>query len=634
MKKIVVLLTLLLVEVTYSQSVLMTVDKDTIYTSVFEKRQKNSLEKLGVKQTVDNYINFSLLKQYALKYKVDESQDFQIQLLKEGEKLKDSLYYPSEELEPLLKDYYQKLMKERAVQILVFKDDILREKEKQREKFINGVIKKINNDPLAFQEAVEQHSSTQLYKKSVYFDVFSLGKSVVDMIYEAPVGKVTKFVSKDNYYYLILVSDERKYLGNVVLDDILIKDTTEEGRLKAETVYDEIQKNGDFLGARQKYSQNLEESKNINPFNFYSDMKDKQLYQYVSNVINSNDPSNTSITVFPPIKTEQGYVIYKYLFRESYDTYSQARSKLYARLKKSGEINRLNNDLVKKLKTELDYHENTQNIEKFIQSLPKDYKDFKDMKLDNEDLLVNIGDSYTLTTQDLLSLLKGVEEQDYPEIEEGARYMINTWENKAILDYYKEHFFEMNDFKEDWKNLEDQSLIRIAFAIITSQAQQDVEGQKEFLKKEASKYTWKERIQGTFYYCLNSDVEKEVVQMLKSKKSVDYIKNYFKGKTDSDNNELLVVDKGKLSREALNLPSDVNLSDNMIYTIDRKNRKLVMNVEKVIKDDPMSLEELQTTYINEYIDYKTAKVMEQLRKEAKININESQEEILEKKYGL
>lgn len=192
----------------------------------------------------------------------------------------------------------------------------------------------------------------------------------------------------------------------------------------------------------------------------------------------------------------------------------------------------------------------------------------------------------------------------------------------------------MNDFKEDWKNLEDQSLIRIAFAIITSQAQQDVEGQKEFLKKEASKYTWKERIQGTFYYCLNSDVEKEVVQMLKSKKSVDYIKNYFKGKTDSDNNELLVVDKGKLSREALNLPSDVNLSDNMIYTIDRKNRKLVMNVEKVIKDDPMSLEELQTTYINEYIDYKTAKVMEQLRKEAKININESQEEILEKKYGL
>ncbi len=630
MKNIILLSTFLLTKIAFSQSVLMTVNKDTIYTSVFEKNQKNSLEKLGVKQTINNYINFSLLKQYALGYKVNESQDFQIQVAKEGEKLKDSLYYPSDMLEPLLQDYYQKMIKERAVQILFFKESVLPQEPKKRGKFIDTVLEKINNKTISFQDAVEQYSSIDLYKDPVYLDVFSVGKFLVDAIYDAPVGKVTKFVSADGFYYLILVSKERKYLGDVSLDEIVIKDASEKGKLKADSIYNEIKKTGDFPTAKKKYSQNLAEM--AQRTSLYTDLQNDQLYQYVAEVVKSNNPLDISNMLFPPIKTEEGYTIYEYLFRESYDTYSKARKKVYARLKASNEINRLNNELVERLKGKLDYHENTQNINRFLNSFPKAYKDFQGLKVD-EDVLVAIGDSVKITTQDLYSQLKEVPQENYPEMKNITQYMMGNWENKAILDYYKFHFFELNEFKDEWKNLEDQALIKSALLIITLQAQKDVQGQKEFLQKESSKYTWKERIQGTYYYCLNSDVEKEVLQMLKNKKSADYINDYFKGKTDSDKNPFLVVNNGKFTREALNLPLDEKISNNKIYTADQKNRKLVIYVDKVLKDDKMSLEELQTTYINEYIDYKTAEIIEQQKKETKINIDQNQEKILENKYG-
>jgi hypothetical protein len=266
-----------------------------------------------------------------------------------------------------------------------------------------------------------------------------------------------------------------------------------------------------------------------------------------------------------------------------------------------------------------------------VNLLPPTYEKLQNTEFLNEEILVDIGGFFLLTDQELLKQIKNISKEDYSNIKTFTQEAIYGWEKEALLSYYKTHFYELNRIQDNWINQKDQLLIKFAFSIIANQSQTDTEGQKEFLKTEASRLTWKERIQGTFYYCLNSEVEKEVVQMLKNKKSSEYIKSHFKGKTDSDKNELLIINQGKLTRESVNLPANEKLTKK-IYVVDSKNRKLIIDIDKIIENDTMTLEELQTIYINEYIDYKTAQIMNQLKKEAIININQSQEKALEEKY--
>jgi hypothetical protein len=608
----------------YSQSILMTVDNDTIYTSDFEKNQRKGLELLGVKQTINNYIDFSLLKQYALKHGIKNTPAYQSELVRKGEKLKDSLYYPTEILEPLLQDYYKKITTEKKFQLLVFNDNILPENEKKREKFVNSVIKEINNTPSKFEKAVKKYSSVSYFAEPDFLDVFSLDKAVVDAIYETPLNKVIYRVL-NGMDCLILVSGERKYLGEVVLDEIFIQDTLETSKVKIEKAYKELQQGRKFSEIKNSYLQNNGISQDEG---FYTKIQNDDMYDYVSKEININTANHE---VSQPILLENGYAIYKYLFRESYDTYALARKKVYTRLKESQQVTKLNDILIEELKEYPFFKENSQEITQFIHSLPATYDKFQNMNFSKETVLVDIGETFLLTNKMLLEQMKKLSKEEYPNIGILTRDVVSEWENTALLDYYKVHFYELNRIKDSWNDLVDQLLIKFAFTIIAHQAQNDIEGQKEFLKTEASKLTWEERIQGTFYYCLNRDVEKEVVQMLKDKRSVDHIKEYFKGKTDPDKNELVVISQGKSTRESLNLPVNEKLSEK-IYAVDYKNLRLVVNIESIVKNDTMSLEELQSTYIDEYIDYKTTQIIKQLKKEAVVNINQEQEKILEEKY--
>jgi hypothetical protein len=603
----------------------MVIGNDTVHTSNFEKNQQKSLELLGVEQAIDSYIDFSLLKQYALKHNVKDSPAYQIELVKQGEKLKDSLYYPTEVLEPLLQDYYQKIMTEKKVQLLTFKGDVLPKNKNQHGKFIDSVIKKINDNTLNFEEAVEHYSSVEYFKKPTYLDPLSPDKNLTDAIYKAPLNKVTQYEFMD-VYYLILVSGERKYLGEVVLDEIFIRDTTEAGKAKAERAYEELRQGKSFSEVKQEYQQNINDRSQGE--GFYTDIQNDEVYEYVRREININTSTHEASQ---PIRLENGYAIYKYFFRENYDLYAYARNKIYTRLKKSAEAESLNNILINELKGYSFFRENTDNISRFINSLPATYGQFQNMEFTDELILVDIGEELQLTDKMVWEQLNKLSKEEYPNSKLFARYAVYDWERVALLDYYKTHFYELDRIKDSWKNLEDQLLIKFAFSIIADQAQRDIEGQEEFLRTEASRLTWKERIQGTFYYCLNSDVEKEVLQMLKNKKSAEYIKNHFRGKTDSDKNELLLINQGKFTRESVNLPPNEKLSKK-IYTVESKNRRLVIQIDKIIANDKMSLKELQTTYINEYIDYKSARILEQLKKETVININPAQKKILEERY--
>lgn len=596
----------------------MTINKDTIYTDYFEKTQNNNLKQIGVKESIKNFIDFNLLKQYSIQKGINNSTEYLLQLKKESEKFKDSIYYSQEIVEPLLRDYYKKLKTERKVQLLLLKKELLN--EKNIDKYINTLLKQINNNIYIFEKEVEKYSTIQKYKKPVYIDVFSLEKPLMDAIYNAPLNHTTIFKAIDGKIYFILVSEERQYLGNVVLDEIYINNSSENGKNDADLIYSKIKNPEDFLEAKNKYSKHTDKEKS-----FYTDINNDTLYNYVKNV---NEP-----TVFPPIKTNDGFKIYKYIFRDNFEDYNTSKNRIFENLKKSIEVNTLNDHLIQELKQKSFFKEDIYNIKKFQESLPGTYENFQKMELENEKILVLIGNDIKLTDKELLKHLKQTSKEQYPNIVNFSQYILNEWENQAIINYYNSHFYEIDRNKEFYNNLENQLLIKFALKNITKDAQADIEGQQEFLKTHSDRLIWKERIQGTLYYCLNSEVEKKVLQMLNTGKSTQEIGNYFKGKTDSEKNVLLIINQGKYTRESVNLPTEEKLLKK-IYTTDYKTGKLIIYINNIIKNDKMTLKELQTMFINEYIDYKIDTVMQQLKNEVVIHIDNLQEDYLIRKYGL
>ncbi|MGM5629718.1 hypothetical protein O2K51_02355 [Apibacter raozihei] len=603
----------------YSQAVLMKINSDTIFTKDFEIQQQKSLKLIGVQQTINNYIDFNLLKQYALSYKVDKSEMYERLLIKEGEKLKDSLYYRKDLIEPLLQDYYQKIIKDRKIQILFFEDNFLSSHGKNRKKFVQDLIKNINNNTTKFSEAVEKYSILLNFKIPAYYDLFILNKSLVNEIYKAPLNKVYE-VNQDQGNYLILVSEERNYLGELELKEYRIKNNSPSSKNIADLIYDDLKNN--------KSVDNI--LKNNDSILFFHDIKLK--------VINNDDlynqVLNNSSAVLKPIRTDSCYSVYVVKDRIQYDQYSKVRKRLYNRLLQSNMVGDLNLNLINELKNKVSFKEDEDEIKLFKQNLPKNYNDFKNFTLSDTKTLVNIGNGeYLYTNQDLLNILKqNITDKNINEVENLINIYINSWENTYLVQYYDIFYFELDRYKEEWKKLNDKLLINAAISIITDKAINDTEGQKKYLKENQQQFIWKERINGDFYYCLNNEVKNKVLELLNDKKSVEEIKLLYKDKVNAQNEPLLIINQGKLTRESLNLPNDIKL-DKKVYTTDYKTKKLVINIKDIKNNDPMDLEEFRTNYIDLYIDFKMDQEIKKLKSKAKIEIVPSQEKELESKYS-
>lgn len=599
----------------------MTINNEIIDTDNFENNYRKSLELLGTDKTIDNYIDFNLLKQYALAKNLENSIGFKTELAKGANQLKDSLFYPSDLLEPILQDYYKKIVVEKKFQLLVFKNEYLTNKnETYKNKFLKSIIDSIDNDPLRFEKAISKYSILTDFKKPSYLNIFALNKNVLDAIYNAALNQLTTYVDENDNIYLILVSNERKYLGEVSLGQIYIPDTSRLGKIKIDKVYKELKQGESFSKIKDKVF------KNYNVLNKNNILSNEEVYTYVVNQIKS-EPNNIP-DYSHPIKLEGGYVICEYFFNDNYDSYSIARKKIYNQLKKSEEINRLNDLLVLRLKNQSYYKENFIHLSNFISSLPQSYNQFNDFTIPNNETIITIGDSYTLTLNDIqVYLKKYLNSENYFGRNHLIYDYLSNWEKEYILEFYTAHFFEFNTTKEDYENLKNQLLIKYALNLIAYEAQNDKIGQKKFLHDEAARLTWKERIEGTFYYCLNSDIETKVLNWLKNKKSVNFIKNQFE-----DNREELIIEEGKKTRESLNLPANIKLNRGL-YVVDSKNRRLIINIKKIIKNDKMSLEDLQKYYLNEYIDYKTSQTINLLKEKAVVTIDSNQVKRLKEIYN-
>ncbi|TWP26617.1 hypothetical protein ETU09_08625 [Apibacter muscae] len=613
----------------YSQSVLITINKDTIYTQNFLEEYSKSLDILGTDTTIDNFIDYQLIKQYGLSKGVDKSVSYLKELSNKHQMIQDSLYYPQEILKPLLQDYFNKLQLEKKVQIFIFNKDNFKDKSVDEQKlFIDKIIRSIKNNTKLFEKAASEYSVESKWIEPKYLDIFSINKNLLDAIYDAPIGRVVTYKDEEGNNYLILVSEEREWLGQVRLEEIKIDDPTDNGKLIIEAIYKQL-KNGDKLeNVKQKYSKVTDKTILLKHF------KNKEIYNYI---ISQKNKLPLHREYSKPIKTNEGYVIYKLVFLDEFKDYNLANSKIFYELKQNNLLEELDRKLIDILKKKPFFNSNSIAINNFINNLPNNFKEFSNYSQNRIIDLIKIGsennEDYILTNQKLLDQLKyQLTSYNYSNRKFIVDELINNWQDTKLIEFYKENFYDMDDVKKRLKLEEDQLLVKYTVSLLTNQSYADDEGQQKFLNDHKSKYIWKERIDGTFYYCLNQEVEKELLTLLKNNKSVGDIKNFYKAKTDHENNPLVIIEQGKFPGKFLGISSDTKLSKG-IKVLDSKNRRLVMDIKNIIKDEPLSLEDLKKYYIKDYVDYKIQENIKQMKNNAVINKNIMEINTLKKKYN-
>lgn len=606
---------ILFVQTFYSQNVLMTINNDNIFVDDFINSQEKSLKLIGVKNTIDNFIDFDLLRQYAIKKEAFKNESFQKNMANRVLLLRDSMFYSPQKVEPVIKNYYQHLVNERKVQVLAF-DPNKFYSQKNPKAEVNKLLSELKQGKTNFSALIKKESIEKKYSNPVYIKPFELNYDLENAIYNAKINEYT-FVEIEGKPYILYVSNERKNLGYINLFCLTIKDTSEQGKQKAEKIFNELKNKDNFLDFKKKYD---EDKTNCNS------VDNDTLYNFISSA-NKND-------VFPPIKTEKGYQIFKLILREPIGSFQNEKLTLLKTFQTKDVRIPFDNEIIQELRNSEIYKTFDNNVNSFLNSLPDTYEQFSSYPPATEKInLIGIDNEYFLTNLDVIEALKTQisEEQKLENIKQLAISYMTFWSNNELYAYYNANFENTPRIQKLFKQTEDEELIKFAISYISYQAQNDVEGQKKYLQEQKNNLVWKDRVEATLFYCADKNETEKLKNELKKNTKTDQIQRLYNNKTNEKGELLVVINSGKFTQDFLKLQNE-KIKQGQIFDKVLNGKNVVIKIDKILKPESMSLEELQSKYLSEYIDYALSKNQQQLKKEAKIDFNETEINQLKLKY--
>lgn len=616
--------------------VLFTVDGKEIrvseFTYIYDKTNgdKANYSEKSLKEYLDLYIDFKL--QVAKGEKLGMDKDPKV--LQEQNQYKrqlSSTYLTDREItEKLVKEAYEYSKEDRKVShILVML------KENAPEEQVRAAmerIKKVKSQVTAenFAELANQYSDDGYSKKEGgtlgYFTVMQLPYELEKAMYNTKKGEVSGIVRSKYGFHILKVEEVRPAYGQIQLAQILIRPKKVGGEEKAKAIIDSLHKEltggAEFPAMAAKHSQDNSTKARAGIIGWIG--INKFPADFEKEVFNLNKDGAIS----KPIKSSAGWHILKRVKAMKSPTYQQVKGELTTKIKRDERFQIVQDSLVERIKREGGYKKEEKLAQDILAALKKDktflqgrWNPSKDL-LNNEKVLFSIGDINATVKEFVLLAQRSPNERFsmQPRTAQAAmeRILNKLVTQKALI--YEETQLDKKypEFKSLMREYEEGILLfEVKKDLVWDKASNDDEGLKTYYEANKSDYQWKERAKVTFYTLRT--IDKKLIKQIRKKakkKSAEEIKEMFNQDNAVVQTTQATYEKGKnaevdaLKWKAKTVSKGYDKDGSFYFT----------KIEEVLPSENKSLDEARGYVVADYQDALEKSLIEDLRKEFKIDV--------------
>lgn len=609
----------------------------------FERIYTKNLDliKDNQQKNIENYLDLFVLYKLKVAKAYDLGLDKRTAHINEFDSHRKQLaeqYLTNEEtLERLAKEAYERSLYEvNASHIIVLADEFVTPADslKAYNKAIEIRNQIINGKD--FGEAAIEFSEDPTAKTNKgnlgYFSVLRMVYPFETGAYNTPIGQVSMPIRSQFGYHLIKVDDKRLRRGKQEVAQIVIlnnesSELMDSNKVIIDNIYKRLQNGENFEELVMQFSDDQTSKTNKGKFGNYEPgiIGIEHLDDEVYKLKKAGDYSK-------PFKSQYGWHIVKLLSEDRIPTFDE-RKIFYKRKVQSDSRSRIiNEQLVAHLKQQYKFKENQKNYLNFVKFVEKNVAKpeyLNGLKTNNE--LAKFANQ-KITEQDFSKFIteKGVNFAAISPIINGVNHVFNDFVSEKILNYYNDNLEnEFPEFKNTTKEFKEGLLL---FDLMENEVWQKVKtdtlGYSNYYQTHLNNFKQEETIEGVVY---SAEKKSDIKKALKF-----YTKHFGKKPEEIEGMfhvDLLVSKSGKFKKGDKSLPKNYVLKEGISEIFEQDGKYYFVVADKYIPEGYENLEDVKQNVIYEYQQVYENQWTNDLKENAKVEINKAVLEQLKAKYN-
>jgi len=566
---------------------------------------------------LDQYINFKLKVNEAKTEGIDTTSYFLNEFNTYANEIKKP-YLQNPNLEDdLINEAYQRLQFEiNAAHILVRIPRSATPADTLRTYNKIAALRKRAVDGEDFAELARKNSedgSASAGGELGYFTALSMVYPFETASYETEVGAISKVVKSQFGYHIIKVLEKRTARGRIKTAHIFVTGSnkpSQKAKAIIQQAYDSLQNGGDWRAICATFSEDSNTRLKGGSLPFYG------LGQFPEPLLEAGFNLKTIGSYSNPVRSKFGWHIIKLEAIEPIKSLNEIRADIANGVKRTGRNQMNKNGLLKKLKLENGFKQDTSEINYVIGSvLQADTL----IKVISGRVLFEIGSKKVLDN-DFINFLMGTNQKSsYTAYDLWAFYQqfefdqVIHYEDSLIPTKYPEHQYLINEYKEGLM------LFEIMENKVWNKAIEDSIGLNKFFKKHQTSFPANERAEVFVIESDSIDLLPKIIELSKNVKDISSLKNRLKTNWEDERFALLKIVKRHFEQDDLPIFAGNHWKSGSL--IADLNRSKLYWIEKILPEGYYELNEIKGLAISEYQEALDNAWIRELRKKNKIKIN-------------
>ncbi|MBK8620542.1 MAG: peptidyl-prolyl cis-trans isomerase [Saprospiraceae bacterium] len=509
--------------------ILMTVGKSAVSVGEFKYiYEKNNGEKANysdksLSEYLDLYTNFKLKVEKAKQLKLDTLPELKMELQGYRKQLAGSYLIDKEVTENLLKELYERTKYDiefSHIFLPVNPDENLSKKEEIRSQMMAIKSKIISGQ--SFEEVAKEFSKDPNSASKGGYMGFLNAKlptgfyGLESTLYNTPIQSVSDIVESKIGFHLVKVLNKRTARGQVQVAHIFLKNDKKNTHLKADSLYNELMKGGDFSTIANQYSDDKNTSRTgglLPPFGINT--YENEFENVAFALANDGDISK-------PLTSKSGWHILTRVSKPEPDTYDIFVRKMKSQISKDERFEVAKLALINDIKQSNGFKENKSVYEQFVLTLQDDLYSYKwePQNKNLDETLFIFGNSFISTLGDFTSFIKKntktrLKYDKGRPVAQTANDLYNEFVNEKAIEFEEKNLeYKYPDFKLLMREYEEGILLfEVTKTTVWDKANVDTIGLEKFYLDNKSKYLSEEKAKVS-QFVIHS-IEKSMIDKIK-----------------------------------------------------------------------------------------------------------------------
>ncbi len=600
-----------------------------VYIYTKHNGDKADFSEASLRDYLQLYINFKLQVAKANDMGLDKNPEVQREQNQYKRQLSSTYLTDREITEKLVKEAFEWSKEDRRISHILFTVNETASEAETREAYEKA--KRVKNQLTAdnFAELVKQYSDDNFSKNTGgdlgYFTTLLLPYELEKAMYNTQKGQNSEIVRSKYGFHIIRVTEVRPAYGQVQLAHILVRGNDEAAKKQVDSLYNVLKTTDVFEELATKFSM---------------DNSTKSRGGIIGWVGINKFPADFEKAVFDlskdgaisaPVQTSAGWHILKRIKAMKNPTFQEVKGELTNKIKQNERFKIVQDTLTERIKREAGYKLDDA-VYKDLKKILEADANFLQGRWNPENNL--LGDERAIfTLGDKNGTIK--EFAQLAQRSPNERFSMNPRTLEAAIDrimgkLVAQKCLEFEETQLDKKYPEFKALMReyeegillfeVKKQLVWDKASSDEEGLKKFYEANKSKYQWKERAKATFYTVKSKD-EKLLKNIKKAvlKGNADQVKTSF-----NKDNAVVQSSEGNFERGKNKELDELKWKAGTLskgYT--KEDVFYFAKIESVTPATSKSLEEARGYVVADYQDQLEKDLINSLRKDYKVEINET-----------